>query len=52
MAPRFVLAAISIAFAIAVVGATIATVRQLDQTWHASHQLPDGGKPTNRSGAA
>ena len=47
MAPRFVIAAISIAFAIAVVGATITTVRQLDkQTWHASDRLADGGKLT------
>jgi hypothetical protein len=47
MAPRFVIAAISIAFAIAVVGATITTVRQLDhRTWHASDRLPDGDKMT------
>ena len=47
MAPRFALAAISIAFVIAVVCATITTVRQLDkQTWHASDRLTDGGKPT------
>lgn len=44
MAPRFVLAAILIAFAIAVAGATITTVRQLDkQTWHASDRRLDGG---------
>jgi hypothetical protein len=47
MAPRFALAAISIAFVIAVVCATITSVKQLDrQTWHASDRLSDGGKPT------
>jgi hypothetical protein len=37
MAPRIVLAALSIAFGIAVVGATVTTVRQLNlQTWHSA----------------
>jgi hypothetical protein len=45
MAPRFVLVAICAAFAMAVLCATITTVRQIDlQTWHSSHQLPDGGE--------
>jgi hypothetical protein len=35
MAPRIVLAALSIAFGIALVGATVTTVRQLKlQKWH------------------
>jgi hypothetical protein len=43
MAPRFFLAAISIAFAIAVVGATITTVRQSGhQMWHSSDRPPEG----------
>ena len=50
MAPRFVLAVISIAFAIAVVGATITTIRQLDhRTWHTSDRLPDRDKLTKIS---
>ncbi len=37
MAPRLVLAALSIAFGIAVIGATVTTVRQLNlQTWHST----------------
>jgi hypothetical protein len=37
MAPRIVLAALSIAFGIAVVGAVVTTVRQLNlQTWHSA----------------
>jgi hypothetical protein len=37
MAPRIVLAALSIAFGIAVVGAAVTTVRQLNlQTWHSA----------------
>jgi hypothetical protein len=46
MAPRFVLAAISIAFAIALVGATITTVRQLDHRTYASDRLSLGDKLT------
>jgi hypothetical protein len=42
---RFVLAAIAIAFTAAVVGATITTVRQLDQqTLNSPDRLPDGKK--------
>jgi hypothetical protein len=37
MAPRIVLAVLSIAFGIAVVGAAVTTVRQLNlQTWHSA----------------
>jgi hypothetical protein len=37
MAPRIVLAALSIAFGIAVVGAAVTTVRQLNlQSWHSA----------------
>jgi hypothetical protein len=39
MAPRIALVALSIAFGVAFIGATVATVRQLNlQTWHS----PDG----------
>jgi hypothetical protein len=37
MAPRIVLAALSTGFGIAVVGASVTTVRQLElQTWHSA----------------
>lgn len=48
MAPRVVLAALSIAFGFAVVGATVTTVRQLNlQTWHSADGLSRAATRTN-----
>jgi hypothetical protein len=51
MAPRIVLAALSIAFGIAFVGATVTTVRQLKlQKWHSADAQSQAETRTNHLG--
>ena len=48
MVPPIVLAALSIAFGIAVVGAAVTTVRQLNlQSWHSTDGQSDAAIRTN-----
>jgi hypothetical protein len=49
MAPRIVLAALSIAFGIAVLGAAVTTIRQLDLlTWHSAEGQSRAAIRTNQ----
>jgi hypothetical protein len=51
MAPRIVLAALSIAFGIAPVGATVTTVRQLKlKAWHSADAQSQAETRTNHLG--